>query len=158
MGRPITTRPKRFSGGRDKPSGDARNQQVRPPLMPVPGSNRGRQTRVFRACPAPDRRLLGGSPWIDSGSAGKLNSAVDGRKNRSSRFSRTSVSKTSASSGICESMSCFCGGNNSGISAELTAELQRNISGLNRDNSGIDSRGEFRANPLQRSKMPFRSG
>jgi hypothetical protein len=23
--------------------------------------------RVFRACPAPDGRLLGGSPWIDSG-------------------------------------------------------------------------------------------
>ena len=27
--------------------------------------------RVFRACPAPDSRLLGGSPRIDCGSAGK---------------------------------------------------------------------------------------
>jgi hypothetical protein len=37
--------------------------------------------RVFQACPVPDRRLLGGSPRIDCGSAGNPNSAVNRKKN-----------------------------------------------------------------------------
>jgi hypothetical protein len=41
----------------------------------------------FSNMPAPDRRRLGGPPWIDSGSAGNPDSAVDrGKKSDSAVF------------------------------------------------------------------------
>src|SRR5271156_6857636 len=79
--------------------------------------------------PPPGGRLLGGSPWIDSRSAGNSKSPVNRKKFRFSGFLRKSVSKTCVDSGICgRSPSADSANNseiNSGIIAELTAELNR---------------------------------
>jgi hypothetical protein len=78
--------------------------------------------RVFRACPAPDGRLLGGSPWIDSGLLENQIPLQQRKKIPRSRFLRISVSKTWADSGICDEFVCGY----AELAAELTAELQRN--------------------------------